>query len=215
MEKTLRVLVWDENPDHVPKSVYPLGIRGEIAGCLAQLGAEHADLPRIVATAVHLDQPEQGLEKLDQAEVLIWWGHRRQAEVTDASAEAIRHRVHEQGMGLIVLHSAHYSKVFRRVLDCSGDLKGGWREDEQPEILRVCAPEHPIAAGVADFTLETEEMYAAPFAVPPAECLIFQSYFPAGGEFFPSGLAWSTGQGIAPDFHSGPGGGVGQGRGKG
>ncbi|HEY9840555.1 MAG TPA: ThuA domain-containing protein, partial [Candidatus Obscuribacterales bacterium] len=116
---------------------------------------------------------------------------------------------------LIVLHSAHYRKVFRRVLDCSGDLKGGWREDEQPEILRVCAPEHPIAAGVADFTLETEEMYGAPFAVPPAECLVFQSYFPAGGEFFPSGLAWSTGQGITPDFRSGPGGGVGQGQGKG
>jgi trehalose utilization protein len=101
------------------------------------------------------------------------------------------------------------------VLAASGHLKGGWRETTPPdsEEIRVCAPGHPIADGVRDFTLKQEEMYGAPFEVPPPLCMVFQSYFPLGGEYFPSGLCWTVGRGKTEGFTSGPGGGVGEGQG--
>ena len=72
---------------------------------------------------------------------------------------------------------------------------------------------HPIAEGVSSFTLRQEEMYGAPFEVPPPQCIVFQSYFPRGGEYFPSGICWTVGKGKAAGFTSGPGGGVGEGHG--
>ena len=79
----------------------------------------------------------------------------------------------------------------------------------------MCAPRHPIALGVEDFTLEKEEMYGAPFGVPSPQTLVFQSYFPLGGEYFPCGICWTVGEGIDPEFTSGGGMGANQGEGKG
>ncbi|NUP98406.1 MAG: ThuA domain-containing protein [Armatimonadetes bacterium] len=208
----IRVLVWDENSSQVPKSVYPENIRGAVAAGLRAFGGDLFN----VQTAC-LDDPDQGvpLAMMEKIDVLVWWGHDRHAEVKDALAAAIAERVHKKGLGLVALHSAHYAKPFKKTLGCTGHLKGGWREDGQPEMIRVCAPWHPVARGIKDFTLAHEEMYGAPFDVPPPQCVVFQSYFPAGGEYFPSGLAWSVGTGIDPSFESGPGGGVSQGRGVG
>jgi trehalose utilization protein len=211
---TIRVTVWDENPPHVDKAIYPTSIRGAVAEGLAQLN----DGALEIRTA-HLDEPEQGcsLERLRETDVLLWWGHIRHGEVSDEIAERIRQRVHHEGMGLLVLHSGHYSKPFQRVLGCTGHLKGGWREKHpaEPEHVRVCAPQHPIAQGVDDFVIEHEEMYGAPFDTPPPLVVVFQSYFPDGGEYFPTGLCWTVGDGIDPNFTSGPGGGVNQGYGVG
>ncbi len=206
----VRVLVWDENPAHAPKELYPTSIRGAVAEGLIELCGDQLD----VKTA-HLDDPDQGITEaaLANADVLFWWAHARHGQVEDRVADLIKQRVHQHGLGFVALHSAHYSKPFRAVLNCTGDLKGGWREDGQPEVFTVCAPQHPIAQGVDDFTLDAEEMYGSPFGVPPAECLVFQSFFPAGGEYFPSGIAWTVGEGIDPEFKSGPGGGKGQGEG--
>jgi trehalose utilization protein len=212
MSNPIRVLVWDEAPPHAPKSVYPKGINGAIADGLIELGGE------IATTAVCLDDPHQGItdEALASHDVLIWWGHARHGEVSDELAARIKEAVHA-GLGFIALHSAHYSKPFQQVLSCSGHLKGGWRETQNPadtEEIRVCAPKHPIAQGVSDFVLPVEEMYGAPFDVPAPEVVVFQSYFPLGGEYFPS-FATSVGAGIDPEFTSGPGGGKGQGEGAG
>ncbi|MBK9118356.1 MAG: ThuA domain-containing protein [Phycisphaerales bacterium] len=210
--KKLQVLVWDENPPHAPKALYPHSLRGAVADGLRDLGSETLD----VHTG-HLDEPYQGLPSgvLHDIDVLVWWGHVRHREVEDALAERIAERVWHHGLGFVALHSAHYAKPFRTVLRCTGHLKGGWREDDQPEDIRVCAPHHPIAQGIRDFTLAKEEMYGAPFDVPPPGVVVLQSYFPAGGEYFPSGIAWTVGDGIDPQFESGPGGGVGQGTGAG
>jgi trehalose utilization protein len=118
-----------------------------------------------------------------------------------------------RGLGLILLHSAQGSKPLRTIFGTMGHVKGGWREDDNPEEITVCAPRHPIAQGITNFTLDAEEMYGAPFDVPPPSCVVLHSYFPAGGEYFPSGIAWTVGKGIDPAFESGPGGGVGQGEG--
>ncbi len=208
-----RVLVWDENPGHAPKEVYPEGIRGAIAEGLRLLGGETLE----VKTA-HLDDPNQGCsqEALNNVDVLLWWAHARHGLVDDDVARRIKEQVHERGMGFIALHSAHYSKPLQWTLACPGHLKGGWREQtpSDTEEIRVCAPKHPIAKGVNDFVLPEEEMYGAPFDTPPSSCVVFQSYFPAGGEYFPSSV-WTVGKGKDPYFTSGPGNGVGEGEGAG
>ena len=208
----LNVLVWDENPAHAPKTLYPESLRGAIAEGLRGFD-KSGQLS--VATA-HLDETEQGVpdDVLAKADVLVWWGHARHGEVADELAEKIRDRCHTKGMGLVVLHSGHYSKVFKETVGGPGHLKGGWREADDSEEIRVCAPWHPIADGVEDFVLPNEEMYGSPFDVPPAETLVFQSRFSVGNETFPSGICWTVGDGIDPEFTSGPGNAANQGEGK-
>jgi trehalose utilization protein len=212
MASKIRVLVWDENPRHAPKEIYPDNIRGAVAKGLTELGGDLLE----VKTA-NLDDANQGIteQALAQTDVLLWWGHARHGEVSDETAATVKKAVRENGLGFIALHSAHYSKPFGAVLGAPGHLKGGWRVNEPPEVeeITVCAPKHPIAAGVDDFALNGEEMYGAPFIVPPPAALILQSYYPSGGEFFPSGIAWTVGKGIDPAFESGPGSGIGQGEG--
>ncbi len=205
-DSPLRVTVWDENKPHI-EEYYPAGIRGAVADAIKGDGVE--------VTIAHLDEPDQGISEdlLENTDVLVWWGHARHGEVDDELAAKIKQRVHHGGMGLVVLHSGHYSKPFRATLDCTGHLKGGWRESDDTEEITVCAPWHPIAEGVSNFTLEAEEMYGGPFGTPPVEVLIFQSFFPKGGEVFPCGAVWTVGDGVDLDFTSGPGNGVGQGKG--
>ncbi len=212
MPEPVRVLVWDEAPRHAPKSVYPSSINGAIAEGLNEMGGG-----AITAKTASLDDPEQGVTEaaLAEADVLIWWGHARHDEVADDKAEMIKAAVHK-GLGFIPLHSAHYSKPFRKVLDCTGHLYGGWREADpaDTEELRVCAPKHPIAQGVSDFVLPAEEMYGAPFGIPPVQTVVFQSYFPLGGEYFPS-FVTTVGDGIDPAFTTGSGKGANRGYGAG
>ena len=209
----LRVLVWDEAPRHAPKSVYPASINGAVAEGLRKFGGD-----ALAVRTANLDEPEQGCPEslLNESDVILWWGHARHGEVTDETAARVVRRVVEGGAGFIALHSAHYSKPFQRILEAPGHLKGGWRElnPMEPEEIRVCAPWHPIAQGISDFTIPHEEMYGAPFDVPPALVLVFQSHFPYDGKTFPSGICWTVGEGKTPGFTSGPGGGVGEGLGK-
>ena len=206
----VRVIVWDEAPGHADKVMYPTSLNGAIADALNAGGD-------IQAVTANLDQPNQGItaEALANADVLIWWGHARHGEVTDETAELVKTAVHK-GLGFIALHSAHYAKPFKKILDATGHLGGGWRESNPPdtEEITVCAPKHPIAEGIVDFVIDIEEMYGTPFGVPPYETLVFQSYFPQGGEYFPS-FATTVGEGIDLDFTSGPGKGVGRGKGAG
>ena len=212
-DNPVRVLVWDEAPAHAPKSVYPNSINGAIAEGLNELGGG-----AIKASTANLDESEQGIteDTLAGVDVLVWWGHARHDELADEKAELIKAAVH-RGLGFIALHSAHYSKPFRKILDCTGHLYGGWRETENPadsEEITVCAPKHPIAQGVSSFVLPAEEMYGAPFGVPPPQAIIFQSYFPLGGEYFPS-FVTTVGEGIDPEFTSGGGKGANRGEGAG
>ena len=213
-QNPVRVLVWDENPPHADKSFYPNSLNTVIAQALNSLGEG-----QIVADITHLDEENQGItaEKLANYDVLLWWGHMRHGHVEDETAQIVKTAVHENGLGFIPLHSGHYSKAFKAVLGTTGDLKGGWREVEgfENEEITVCAPKHPIAQGIDDFVIEGEEMYGAPFGAPPFKTLVFQSYFPLGGEYFPCGFTVTVGKGIDPAFTSGGGNGANQGEGAG
>ncbi|GCE15941.1 ThuA domain-containing protein [Tengunoibacter tsumagoiensis] len=191
MTAPIRVTIWNEyrheRHSEVVAKVYPEGIHGTLANAL---GKEEG---YSVRTAT-LDEPEHGLtqEVLDNTDVLIWWGHMAHGEVRDEIVDRVQKRV-LAGMGLVALHSAHYSKIFRRLLGTECDLK--WREADDHERLWVIAHGHPITEGIGDYIeLEHEEMYGEPFGIPEPETLVFVSWF-SGGEVFRSGCCYTRGQG--------------------
>ena len=188
----LRVVVWGENVhEHKNPAVgklYPHGMHRAIADGLRESGD---DLD--VATAT-LQEAEHGLTeaRLRQTDVLTWWGHMAHDQVSDEVAARVQQRVLE-GMGLIVLHSGHYSKVFKRLMGTTCSLC--WREADEKERLWVCNPGHPIAAGIDRyFELPAEEMYGEPFGIPSPDEQVFISWF-EGGEVFRSGNCWFRGNG--------------------
>jgi trehalose utilization protein len=190
----MRVLIWNEfvhertNP--VVQAVYPDGLHGVLANALQ----EHLGPSAEIACAT-LDEHEHGLteDRLSQTDVLLWWGHAAHDRVDDAIVERVHRRVLE-GMGLIVLHSGHGSKLFRRLMGTGCMLR--WREAGELERLWIVAPGHPILRGISgDFIeLPTTEMYGEHFDIPPPEELLLISWF-AGGEVFRSGCTFRRGQG--------------------
>ena len=188
---TIRALVWGENvheqTNEVVAGVYPDGMHTAIA---ATLNGDSG----IRAETATLQDPEHGLQerRLAETDVLLWWGHAAHGQVADAIVERVARRVWE-GMGLILLHSAHFSKVFKRLMGTPCALN--WREAGERERLWVVNPGHPIAAGLpAHFELENEEMYGEPFSVPEPLETVFISWF-QGGEVFRSGLTYQRGAG--------------------
>ncbi len=183
-----RVTVWNEyrheRSDEEVARIYPGGIHGAISEALRSAGLE--------VRCATLDEPDHGLteEVLAETDVLLWWGHQAHGEVLDEVVGRAHRRVLE-GMGLVALHSAHYSKLFKGLMGTSGDLK--WRHDDR-ERLWVVAPGHPIAEGLGEYIELEEEMYGEPFDVPPPEELVFVSWF-GGGEVFRSGLCYRRGRG--------------------
>ena len=102
----IRVVVWDERQP-AQKSAY--------GGFLGDTIAAHlGKLPGLTVKSVGLDDPEQGLSNdvLDHCDVLIWWGHQRHGDVTDAHVAAIIERLKAGRLSLVALHSAHWSKPF-------------------------------------------------------------------------------------------------------
>lgn len=192
MSGKIRVTVWNEGVHEKTheevRSVYPNGIHEVIASGLREHGFES------VRTAA-LDDPEHGLtdEVLAQTDVLTWWGHMAHNRVEDETVDKIYRRIVLDGMGLVVLHSAHFSKIFKRLMGTSCDLK--WREAAEKERLWVINPGHPISAGLADyFEVPHEEMYGEYFDIPQPDELVFVSWF-QGGEVFRSGCCFHRGRG--------------------
>ncbi|HEY9055747.1 MAG TPA: ThuA domain-containing protein [Aurantimonas sp.] len=188
---TVRTVVWNEfvhereNP--VVKEIYPDGIHGTIAKFLS------AGRDFEVSTAT-LDEPEHGLPqaRLDATDVLVWWGHKAHGQVSDEVADRVVTRVHE-GMGLIVLHSGHFAKVFKRLMGTPCSLR--WREAGERERLWAVNRSHAIVQGVSPaIELPNAEMYGEPFLVPEPMETVFISWF-EGGEVFRSGLTYQRGAG--------------------
>lgn len=186
----MNIVVWNENRHEKlnPKvaAIYPQGIHGAIADFLREAGHD--------VTTATLDEPEHGLtdQVLAEADVMLWWGHLAHDEVEQAIVDKVHERV-LAGMGLIVLHSGHFSKIFKQLMGTGCDLK--WREVGERERLWVVDPSHPIVAGLDSyFELEQEEMYGEHFDVPAPEELVLISWF-EGGEVFRSGATYRRGKG--------------------
>jgi len=190
-EMAVRALVWGENVheqmDPNVRSLYPKGMHAAIADGL------NAD-PGIRAETVTLQDDEHGLteQRLAETDVLLWWGHRAHGDVKDEIVERVAQRVWE-GMGLLVLHSGHFSKIFKRLMGTPCSLK--WREAGERERIWVINRNHPIAAGLGEFIeLPNTEMYGEPFTVPEPMETVFISWY-EGGEVFRSGMTFQRGAG--------------------
>ena len=163
----INVTVWNEHvqdkEDNV-LAVYPDGINA----CIADFLGRNDDISVTCAT---LDMPECGLgnDVLENTDVLIWWGHVAHEKVPDEIVEKIHDRI-LRGMGLIVLHSGHFSKILRKTLGTTCSLK--WREGDRERVWNI-APNHPITQGLGEyFYLEHEEMYGERFDVPDPDELV-------------------------------------------
>ncbi len=188
----LSVTVWNEGVHETTQpeiaAIYPDGIHGAIADGLAGLleGAR-------IRTATLAD-PGHGLseEVLADTDVLLWWGHIAHDQVDDEVVERVRRHV-LGGMGLIVLHSGHFSKIFTRLLGTTCSL--AWRNVGERELVWTVAPTHPIARGIEQpIVIDRQEMYGEFFDIPTPDDLVFVSSF-AGGEVFRSGVTFTRGRG--------------------
>src|SRR2546430_10891528 len=136
-----------------------------------------APLPDAAVSTATFQEPEHGLGAgvLETADVLVWWGHRVQEDVDDAVVARVRDRV-LRGMGLLVLHSAAESKLFRSLMSTTCSLR--WRRQPERELVWTVAPGHPIAAGVPPaFGIPQQEVYGEFFDIPPPDELVFISSF--------------------------------------
>jgi trehalose utilization protein len=187
----IRTIVWGENVHEQKnaevKRIYPDGMHGAIAAALNQD-------KNVKATTATLQEPEHGLpeSRLAETDVLLWWGHAAHGDVADAIVERVQRHVWE-GMGLIVLHSGHFSKIFKRLMGTPCSLK--WREAGELERIWVINRNHPIAAGLGDYVeVSSTEMYGEPFLVPEPLETVFVTWY-QGGEVFRSGLTYRRGAG--------------------
>ncbi|WP_062204230.1 ThuA domain-containing protein [Streptomyces sp. NBRC 109706] len=189
----LRVTVWNEGrheqQDPEVAKRYPHGIHGAVAeGIEEHLGA------RVSVRTATFDEPEHGLTEatLAETDVLTWWGQLTHREVSDEVVTRVHRRV-LAGMGLIVLHSGHWSKIFTRLMGTTCTLR--WRNAAERELVWTVAPAHPIAAGVDHpIVIDQQETYGEFFDIPAPEELVFISSF-SGGEVFRSGCTFRRGNG--------------------
>jgi trehalose utilization protein len=199
----LRVTVWNEHVherrDASVKRIYPDGMHAPIVeGLRRELG------DTVSVRVATLEEPEHGLteQALAETDVLTWWGHAAHDQVADDVVDRVHARVLD-GMGIVVLHSGHFSKIFRRLMGTSCALR--WRSDEggEREVIWTANPGHPIAAGVPQpIVIPHQEMYGEFFDIPPPDELVFISSF-EGGEVFRSGCCFTRGAGRVVYF--GPG----------
>jgi trehalose utilization protein len=189
LNNNINVTVWNEflheRKKEEVRAIYPDGIHNTIANALK------GDF--CVRTAT-LDEHDHGLtdEVLENTDVLIWWGHRAHDQVRDEIVEKVHQRI-MKGMGLIVLHSGHFSKIFIKLMGTTCNLK--YRSADERERLWVVSPGHPIVEGIGEYIeLEKEEMYGEFFDIPQPDELVFTSWF-EGGEVFRSGCCYKRGQG--------------------
>ena len=146
MSELPRVTIWNEyrheKKDPPVARIYPEGMHAPISKHL-----KSEDFAVKIAT---LDEPEHGLtdEVLSETDVLTWWGHSAHEEVNDLVVDRVYQRVLD-GMGLLVLHSGHFSKIFKKLMGTSCGLY--WRSVGEKERVWVVSPGHPVAAGVGDY----------------------------------------------------------------
>lgn len=188
-----------EQEDERVKAVYPNGIHNQLKSFL-----ESDDV--VVRTVVEYDSERKVItdcgitdELLDDTDVLIWWGHVGHQHVPDEIVEKCYKHV-LNGMGAIFLHSAHHSKLFKKLMGTSCNLK--WRDGEKERLWNI-NPIHPIMQGIGEFfDVPAEEMYGEMFDIPtPDELLMIGTY--TSHEVFRSACTWQRAYGKVFYFQPG------------
>lgn len=187
----IKVTVWNEDSlaetAEAVRKVHPEGLNGTLAGIFKGNDAFE------VRTACLADA-DAGLSDaiLEDTDVLIWWGHCKHHLVPDEAVTRVQRHV-LRGMGLIVLHSGHESKIMQRMLGTQCSLR--WHEMNERERLFIVEPTHPIMKGVPPyFELEGEEMYGERFDIPAPDALLAIGWYETG-EVFRSACCFNRGYG--------------------
>jgi trehalose utilization protein len=197
----IRVTVWNEYKHEVEnekiKAIYPQGMHHVMAdGIRENLGEQVVVRTATQAEADHALSDDV----LANTDVLTWWGHKAHEHVSDEIVAKVCRRVNE-GMGIVFLHSAHYSKPFRKLMGTNCGLK--WREAAELERIWIVNPAHEISDGLGEhFEIPHEEMYGEMFDIPTPEELIMVSWF-EGGNIFRSCCTWTRGKGKVAYFRPG------------
>lgn len=154
----LQVIVWDEQQP-AQKEAYPQFLGNQIAAYLKSLDG-------LEVNSVKQDDPDQGLPKevLDNCDVLVWWGHIRQHDVSEERARDIVERVRRGQLDLIALHSAHWALPFmiameeRTITDAIAKLPEGKRSNAKVRFIdqrirrapKYEAPKTPAVVGTEE-----------------------------------------------------------------
>ena len=192
MPDRIRVTVWGENvqehTDAPVRALYPEGMHRCIAGSLAEEAGLQTALRDAAGAGTRVDRGGA----LGETDVLTWWGIGRMRRWRTRSWIASS-RASGREWDLIVLHSGHFSKVFKRLMGTSCSLT--WRVAGEKERVWICQPGHPIAEGLPRyFELRRARCMANPLPFPAPDEQVFISWF-AGGEVFRSGCTWQRGAG--------------------
>lgn len=115
--KKIRILVWDERSD-AEKEAYD----NFLGNCIADQLKKNSDF---VVVSAGLNDAEQGISEqvLDETDVLLWWGHVRQAEISPEKGKRIVERIKAGTLSFIALHSAHWSTPFVQAMNEISRLK--------------------------------------------------------------------------------------------
>jgi trehalose utilization protein len=145
-QRPLSIVVWDERQPEQKQGYGGEYLGNTIAAHLASK-ASSGGSPAWKIESVGQDDPSNGLPKplLDSCDVLLWWGHKRHGEVPDPLVSDIVRRVKEGRIGFLPIHSGHWSKPFRRMMEeisVENALKG--LTDEERKGLKLVV--HPAVS---------------------------------------------------------------------
>ena len=131
----VRVLVWDERQPRQAEA-YDNFLGNEIAAHLR-------GKPGLEVQSVGLDDPGQGLDSLNDQDVLVWWGHVRHGEVSKGTGLRIIERIRAGQLALVALHSAHWSVPFMEAMFSRTREDAKLRfpnPNTKTSLLELCAP---------------------------------------------------------------------------
>jgi len=198
--KTIRVVVWDEQqPAQKPAYTNFLG---------NQIAAHLKTIPGLDVKSVTINDPQKGIsdDVLDNCDVLVWWGHQRQTEISNEKAKQIVERIKDGRLSLIALHSAHWSEPFveamreRTRLDARKSLPPGTAiEFVTPERFKVPKADGPLTPRT-EWTNNAEGIKIARVILP--NC-VFPSYRADGAQSHVTTLkpTHPIAQGVPGHFH--------------
>ncbi len=143
---SIPVVVWDERQPS-QKQAYD--------GFLGDRIADHLrSQPGLSVQSVGLNDPDQGLSSnvVEGARVLIWWGHVRQREIKPEVGKKIVERIKAGTLGLITLHSAHWSVPFIEAMDERSriDAAKQWGAGGDKVEIQEIPPQNRFAAPKRD-----------------------------------------------------------------
>jgi len=107
----IRVVIWDEQQPR-QKQAYENFLGNAIADHLkARPGL------RVISVKQNDANKGIGSDVLDNCDVLIWWGHVRQGQVTPKDCQPIIDRIKAGRLSFMPLHSAHWSTPFMEAMN--------------------------------------------------------------------------------------------------